>query len=202
MILTELKIKSLIRKIISEGFLEEPKFFRFTNDEMLGIEDGVYKPRSRKLNNESPHWNSKLIGYGFPDMGKCIFLMDEIGYRKYGEKKYKDFGNVEYEITLDGTSILGWSFFVMQGKWYSKNPNTFTKYYTDYKLPEELENNKDFKKWDYDIQINPSIDKYVKLLLKHKVIGRGTINDLISSPFWGEVPCYVWTEDKVKINKI
>jgi hypothetical protein len=139
-------------------------------------------------------------------MRNSVFLMDKIGYSIYGDKKGGIYGSNEYEITLDDSSNLGWSFFVMQGKWHSKSEDYFTKSYPSQEFlsefPEELMNNKQFKKWNPIIQTNPSMNSYIKLLLKYKVIGSGKISKLLSSPFWGKVPCYVWTEDSVKINKL
>jgi hypothetical protein len=192
--------------LINESFLDEPKFYRFSNDEMTGIEDGIYKPKNRKMEEDSD-WNLKLSSnFNFPNMKNSVFLMDKIGYRIYGDKKGGIYGFNEYEITLDDSSNLGWSFFVMQGKWHSKSEYYFTKSYPNQEFlsefPEELMNNKQFKKWNPMIQTNPSMNVYIKLLMKHKVIGSGNISKLLSSPFWGKVPCYVWTEDKVKINKL
>jgi hypothetical protein len=202
-----MKYLKLFRELnyIRESFLEKPKFYRFTIEETAGIDGDILKPRNRKLDAENSNWNSVLIENGFPNMSKSSFIMDEIAREIYKEKNYKPFGNNEYQINLDDESNLGWSFFVMQGKWHSKTPNYFTEYYPErnkYKLPDELVNKRNFVNWSYERQINPTPEKYAKLLLKHKVIGKGKIKELMMSPFWGKVPCYIWTDDKIKINKI
>ena len=192
--------------LINESFLDEPKFYRFTNNEIVGIEDGIYKPRNIELQPGLVDWNDKITNnFNFPNLEKSVHLMDVIANSIYTGKKYKEYGSNKYEITLDDSSNLGWSFFIKQGQWGIVNANLFMEVFPEFvsDLPQGLMNNKVFLSHEFNPHdSNPNINKHIEILLEYKVIGRGKISELLSSPFWGKVPCYVWTEDKVKIMRI
>ena len=200
-IISEIQFE-LIKKVINEEFLDEPKFYRFTINEMVGIEDGIYKPKPRKLTAEGLTWTFSLFyDFNFPLQSRSINLMDEIGKNNLRDNSL---GSNEYEITLDDSSNLGWSFFVMMGIWENATGSLLVKIYPKFEFPKGLMDNEDFLNWDRYVGYNDKtkMNRYIQTLIDYEVIGSGNISELLSSPFWGKVPCYVWTEDKVKINKI
>lgn len=203
-IISEIQFE-LIKKVINEEFLDEPKFYRFSNDDMRGIEDGIYKPKPRKLNTEGEGWIFSLFNnFNFPLQSRSINLMDKIAYGLQSNLKDNPYGSNEYEVILNDSSNLGWSFFMMQGQWERRRGTLFAELRPQFKFPKGLMNDEDFLNWDIEVGNNDNtmMNKYIETLLKYKVIGRGNISELLSSPFWGKVLCYVWTEDNVKINKI
>jgi hypothetical protein len=179
--------------------VEEPK--------IIGEEWVDYKPGVR--GDESPDWNNICMDKGFPDRNKCLHFMSESAYRmaKSPEAASKNifhnkkFGINEYQIKVDENTNIGWTFFVMIGEWYMKNAEHLKNKLESAEIPD----NSIIKKWNSEIDpyyIEKS-NKLLDELIKLELIGTGKISDLKNSKYWKEnVPCYVWTSDKVKIKKI
>jgi hypothetical protein len=184
-----------------ESFISEVKFYRFSKVEMMPTDSisFIYKPSNRKTVGAS-EINDCLVKKGFPNRNYCIHMMDELAF----DPSYKNlYGNYIYNIKIDDNSKLGWSFGTPINDWFykgwafsnflkeiNKNPNK-------YPLIEDLLKNKEYDYYD-DFS---ELDNITDILMEYKVIGTGKLSDLKKSIFWGNLRCFVWTEDAVEISK-
>ena len=101
---------------IFESWVEEPKFFRFSREEMT---EGEFTPGKRIMWGPD-NFNDCLVKFGFPDKRQCVHFMDSVAFNP----EYKgSYGNYTYQVTVDDNSNLGWSFVVPINEWFYKgNP--------------------------------------------------------------------------------
>ena len=175
---------------IFESWVEEPKFFRFSREEMT---EGEFTPGKRIMWGPD-NFNDCLVKFGFPDKRQCVHFMDSVAFNP----EYKgSYGNYTYQVTVDDNSNLGWSFVVPINEWFYKG-NPF-----QYALRSGNEIVKSIMETPYK-DLGPydeKLDEITKYLFDFGVIGTGTIEDLKKSPHYGKESLFVWTNDKVVITK-
>ncbi len=63
-----------------EKFIEEPKFYRFNQFDLLGDKQEMQiKPKLRKMIGPE-NVNETLVKRGFPDKQKCVHFMDSLAF--------------------------------------------------------------------------------------------------------------------------
>jgi hypothetical protein len=173
---------------IFESWIDEPKFFRFSKEEMA---EGEFIPGKRTMWGLDD-FNTCLMKFGFPDKKQCIHFMDSIAFNP----EYKGlYGNYTYQITVDDKSNLGWSFVVPINEWFYKG-NPF-----QYALRQGNKLVNSIMETPYkDLGHYEQLDEVTKYLLDYEAIGTGTIEDLKNSSHYGKERLFVWTNDKVIIT--
>jgi hypothetical protein len=182
---------------IFESFQSEPKFYRFTKEDFLeGQEEAIYTPKKRTLWGYRGY-NDMLIELGFPDREKCIHFMDNRSFNSGSLQSFKNiYGEWVYEIEVDDSAILGWTFCLVINDWY------FNYYKTKLGDNAIVRNVRDYMKTLGEMDEDESTSLRIKYLIDNGIIGNGTIEDLKKSPFFGRESVYVWTCDPVKVSKI
>lgn len=186
-----------------EAWLETPKFYRRSHADLLnGLEEGIFKPTNRRQIGAEVI-NDDLVSRGFPDKSKCVHFMSEDAYNEYGKELSHVWGKLLYEVKIEDTTKIAWSFFLNINDWYYRSPIYERNFNSD--IIKNLERNTNildfepYDKWDEnDEVIKPTTDA----LLSEEIIGFGTINDLKKSPHWGKYRYYCWTNDEVYLKKI
>jgi hypothetical protein len=179
-----------------EGYVDDPLFTRFSHNDLLnGEEEAEYQPGERRMVGPDV-FNDSLVKLGFPDKKRCVHFMDEIAFNPSGRESYSPslYGDKIYNVKVDDTSYLGWSFVSPVNEWFYKTRpgwNLFGKI-------KPLLDPKIFGPREDDQE---TTDEFVKLLVQEGVIGFGTLSDLMRSKFWGKFPLFAWTNDKVKVSK-
>lgn len=173
---------------IFESWIDEPKFFRFSRVEMI---EGEFTPSKRTMWG-SDEFNDCLVKLGFPDKKRCVHFMDSIAFNP----EYKGtYGSYTYQITVDDSSNLGWSFVVPINEWFYKGSPL------QYALRSGNELVKSIMETPYkDLRYDEELDVITKYLIDYGAIGTGTIEDLKKSPHYGKESLFVWTSDKVIIT--
>ena len=174
---------------IFESWIDEPKFFRFSKEEMV---EGEFIPGKRTMWG-SDDFNNCLMKLGFPDKKQCIHFMDSTAFNP----EYKGvYGKYTYQITVDDKSNLGWSFVVPINEWFYKgNPLYYALRHGNRLVNSIMET--PYK----DLKYYEELDEITKYLIDFEVIGTGTIEDLKKSPHYGKESLFLWTNDKVIVTK-
>ena len=179
-----------------EAFQDAVKFYRFNREDILGgEEEGVYVPKKRTLWGFK-EYNELLIGFGFPDREECVHFMDIKAFDG-GPSSFKQiYGDWVYEIEVDEKSILGWSFCLVINDWYFD--------YYQRKLGDNsiVRSVRDYVSGLGDMDEKEATRLRIDYLIENGIIGRGTLEDLRKSPFFGKESAFVWTCDPIKIKKI
>lgn len=195
-----------------EKFIDEPKFYRFNQTDLLGQEDSMQLSARQRTMVGPENVNSVLVKNRFPDKKNCIHFMDEKAF----DPKYKTiYGRFIYEVKIDDTSKLGWSFFIPVNDWFYKGYpyNHLTRY--PEKLPDVVKDllYSEYGNLDYpyddtdDFEDSPimrksfNLEKMADYLQEYKIIGTGTIEDLKRNELFGKYPVFVWTNDDVIIKR-
>lgn len=195
-----------------EVFIDEPKFYRFNQTDLLGQEDSMQLSARQRTMVGPENVNSVLVKNRFPDKKNCIHFMDEKAF----DPKYKTiYGRFIYEVKIDDTSKLGWSFFIPVNDWFYKGYpyNHLTRY--PEKLPDVVKDllYSEYGNLDYpyddtdDFEDSPimrksfNLEKMADYLQEYKIIGTGTIEDLKRNELFGKYPVFVWTNDDVIIKR-
>jgi hypothetical protein len=195
-----------------EKFIDEPKFYRFNQTDLLGQED-IMQLSARQRNMVGPeNVNSVLVKNRFPDKKNCIHFMDEKAFNP----KYKTiYGRFIFEVKIDNTSKLGWSFFIPVNDWFYKGyPYYHLTRYPE-KLPDVVKDllYSEYGNLDYpyddadDFEDSPimrksfNLEKMADYLQEYKIIGTGTIENLKRNELFGKYPVFVWTNDDVIIKR-
>ena len=188
-----------------EAYLESPKFYRFSHEDILGNNKEIIWSRSedRTLTGQNI-WNDALVRNGFPDRLKCVHFMDE---RAYSPDLKDLYGKNAYEVKVDENSIIGWTFFVTINEWYYNQSPTLSK--ARQKNPiisQELDRiNPNFlRDSEFNKDENEMVDwcqNKIDTLLDAQFIGFGTVTQLMNSPYWGKYPLFAWTTDPVNITR-
>jgi hypothetical protein len=55
---------------------------------------------------------------------------------------------------------------------------------------------------DLDENERDTLERIYQFLVDYHYIGKGTLDNLKSSPLWGTTPLYAWTDDKILMSKI
>ena len=187
-----------------EAYLEAPKFYRFSHDDILGDKTQIeYTKKGRELTGQKI-WNDVLVSNGFPDRLKCVHFMDE---RAYSPDLKDLYGKNAYEVKVDENSIIGWTFFVTINEWYyNQSPTLFKARQKNPIINQELDKiNPNFlRDSEFNKDENEMVDWYqnkIDTLLDAQFIGVGTISDLLKSPYWGKYPLFAWTTEPVNITR-
>jgi len=195
-----------------EKFIDEPKFYRFNQTDILGQEDSmILTPRERNMVGPKKV-NSVLVKNRFPDKRGCIHFMDEVAL----DPKYKTiYGRNIYQVEIDDTSKLGWSFILPLNDWFYKGlPYDHLTRYPE-KLPDTVKDllNSEYGILEYpyddtnDFDDSPimrksfDLEKMAEYLQEYKIIGTGKIEDLKRNELFGKYPVFVWTNDDVIIKR-
>ncbi len=195
-----------------EKFIDEPKFYRFNQTDLLGQEDSMQLSARQRTMVGPENVNSVLVKNRFPDKKNCIHFMDEKAF----DPKYKTiYGRFIYEVKIDDTSKLGWSFFIPVNDWFYKGYpyNHLTRY--PEKLPDVVKDllYSEYGNLDYpyddddDFEDSPimrksfNLEKMADYLQEYKIIDTGTIEDLKRNELFGKYPVFVWTNDDVIIKR-
>lgn len=182
-----------------ENFVENPKFFRFSQTDILGNKESMeISPRENKYMVGESDFIQILSNLGFPDLKNCIHFMDEIAFNK--GSFYKNlYGDFTYQVSIDNNSLLGWSFMTQVNDWwYKSNP------YNHLKREKELVKELDitgYGKADFEKITNEELQLEIKKLIDFGLIGSGNLGDLMSSKLWGKEKVFIWTNDNVEIKK-
>ena len=178
-----------------EKFIEEPKFYRFNQFDLL-VDKGEmqFSPKLRKMVGPE-NVNRVLVKNGFPDKHRCIHFMDSLAFNP----DYKGlYGNFIYEIQIDDKSKLGWSFFFPINDWFYKG----SPFYHERNNPDIQDLlNSEYKDLNYPYDDQGDLDKMAEYCIEYEVIGTGTIEDLKKSKFFGKQKLFVWTDSDVIIKK-
>lgn len=177
-----------------ETFIEEPKFFRFSREDVLGEKEIIeFKPSQRHMVGPEIV-NNVLLKFGFPDKRKCIHFMDDLAF----DISYKGlYGEYMYQIEIDENSKLGWSFCFPINDWFYKG-NPFYRERNNPALADLLKS--EYGKLHYS-ENEDDLLKMAKFTFDYGVIGCGTIEDLKKSRFYQKQKLFVWTEDMVRVSK-
>lgn len=177
---------------IFEKFIEEPKFFRFNQFDLLGDNYELqYTPKNRIMIGPE-NVNKVLVNRGFPDKQRCIHFMDSLAFSP--EYKWL-YGNFIYEIQIEDDSKLGWSFFFPVNDWFYKG-NPFQHERNNPAIGDLLKSEYDNLRYEKD-----DLHKMADYCIQYEVIGTGTIEDLKRSKFFGKQKLFVWTNDDVIVKK-
>lgn len=172
-----------------EAYNEDTKFYRFSR---FVLDEGEIQPEKRAMWGP-PEFNQSLVKSGFPDKSKCIHFMDSLAF----SPEYKGlYGRNIYEIKVDDSSKLGWSFVVPINDWFYRG-NVFHS--------ERRRGNKlilDIMQTEFaDSDYSDSIDDLTNFLVDFGAIGTGTLNDFKNSKFFGKEKAFVWTTDMVFVSE-
>ena len=183
-----------------ESFVENPKFFRFSQTDILqGKESMEILPKENEYMIGDPKFIEVLLDLGFPDLRKCIHFMDENTF-KQGEFYKNLYGNYTYQVNIDDNSPLGWSFMTpVNDWWYKSNP------YNNLRREKESVRELDITGYgqvDFEESSPEELKLEIKKLVDFGFIGAGKLNDLMDSKFWGKEKVFIWTSDRVKIEKV
>jgi len=186
------------KAFISESYREEPKFFRFSNVDLLGGRgEAEFAPVKKKMIIGSYEYNDILVSLGFPDNTACVHFMDERAF----DPSYKNlYGKNIYRIKIDDESKIGWSFFFPVNDWYYKGYpfHNAAKKSSDI---QDFERKTDFGSFSHLSTSEEELINMAKLVMENGFIGTGTLKDLMESRFWGKEAVFVWTSDKVIVSK-
>jgi len=176
-----------------EAFLNEPKFFRFSREEMPL---GEWTPSKRTMWGPD-NFNQCLVKWGFPDKSKCVHFMDSVAFNPDYKGTY---GSYIYEISVDDKSNLGWCFVFPINDWFFKGHPFQSALRNGNQLVKSIEETPygELSGFSADSDI---LDRMTKYLLDFGVIGCGTIDDLKKSPHFGKEKLFVWTEDTVIVSE-
>ena len=195
-----------------EKFIDEPKFYRFNQTDLLGQEDSMQLSARQRTMVGPENVNSVLVKNKFPDKKNCIHFMDEKAF----DPKYKTiYGRFIYEVKIDDTSKLGWSFFIPVNDWFYKSHPYYQLTRYPEKLPDVVKDllNSEYSRLDYPygdtddfdgspiMRKSPNLGKMAEYLQEYKIIGTGRIEDLKTNVLFGKHPVFVWTNDDVVIKK-
>ena len=189
-----------------ESWVETPKFYRKSHVDVLdGLEEGEFQPVVRK--QIGPELvNDDLVSRGFPDKSKCVHFMSEEAYNEFGKDLSGVWGKLLYEVKIEDTTKIAWSFFLNINDWYYRSlpydRNSNSDIIRNFEKNTNILDFEPYDKWDENNEVIPLT---TDALLSEKIIGFGTINDLKKSPHWGKYRYYCWTNNKVylkRINKI
>ena len=180
-----------------EAFIQEPVFYRFSHVDLLnGETELVYHPKEIGMMGPES-FNSSLVEVGFPDKKKCIHFMNSLAF----DPSYKSlYGKYTYNIQIDDSSHLGWSFLTAINNWfYRSNPyrNAIRNPICKDLLNTEFKDLYHEKENIFDASV---VNRMRDILIECGLIGTGTIEDLKSSKYFENQPVFVWTNDEVKIN--
>jgi hypothetical protein len=177
-----------------EAWINEPKFFRFSHEDMLnGKSEGEITPTQRVRMIGPEEINTDLVNKGFPDKRNCIHFMSEDAIDP--NKKHLWGSNV-FEIQVDDKSIIAWTFLLNINDWYYKGSDYSRLHH------EQLIKNLESKEYhQYSVYNTEDISSMTNLLLEVEAIGFGTIEDLKKSPWYGKYKYYAWTNDTVYVKK-
>jgi hypothetical protein len=196
-------MKYLKKYKLFEAWVENPKFYRKSHEDVLdGLEEGVFKPKERRqIGSESI--NNDLVSRGFPDKSSCVHFMSEEAYKTFGKDMSYVWGNFLYEVNIDDSSIIAWSFHLNINDWYYRS--NIYNYNKETNLIKSLEKNTNIlefeplkDRWDEN---DESVRYTTDALLSEKIIGFGTIKDLKNSPHWGKYRYYCWTNEEVYLKR-
>lgn len=182
-----------------ESYVENPNFFRFSKTEISSPE--IFPIEVKHMPGELKYIQI-LLDFGFPDLRKCIHFMDEIAFTDTEEQfVYKNFyGSYTYKVNIDSDSKLGWSFMTQVNNWwYKSNPYNYLKRTKE--IVRELDES-GYGILDFEDSPVEESKVEIKKLIELGLLGKGSLSDLMNSKFWKEENVYLWTEDKVKIEKI
>ena len=182
-----------------EAFIQEPVFYRFSHVDLLnGETELVYHPKERGMMGPES-FNSSLVEVGFPDKKKCINFMNSLAF----DPSYKSlYGKYTYNIQIDDSSHLGWSFLTAINNWfYRSNPyrnairNPICKDLLNTEFKDLYHEKENIDQFDASV-----VNRMIDILIECGLIGTGTIEDLKSSKYFENQPVFVWTNDEVKIS--
>ena len=137
-----------------EKFIDEPKFYRFNQTDLLGQEDSMQLSARQRTMVGPENVNSVLVKNKFPDKKNCIHFMDEKAF----DPKYKTiYGRFIYEVKIDDTSKLGWSFFIPVNDWFYKSHPYYQLTRYPEKLPDVVKDllNSEYSRLDYPYGKHP-----------------------------------------------
>jgi hypothetical protein len=102
--------------------LEEPIFLRRSHYDLLAGEiEGQYQPVQRVRMIGSPVINQSLVSRGFPDKENCIHFMDQKAYDSFGTDMTTLWGDILYDVKIDDSSKIAWTFLLNINDWYYKS---------------------------------------------------------------------------------
>jgi hypothetical protein len=181
-----------------ESFVENPKFFRFSKTDILRDKQSIeISPRENQYMVGNSEYIKILLGFGFPDLRRCIHFMDEIAFRE--GSFYKElYGKFTYKVSIDNNSLLGWSFMTPVNDWWYKS-NPYNRLKQEKESVRELDMT-GYGKVDFEEASEEELKVEINKLIDFGFIGTGNINNLMSSNLWGKEKVFIWTIDTVKIE--
>jgi hypothetical protein len=192
-----------------EAWVEEPIFLRRSHYDLLnGESEGEYQPAQRVRMIGSPVINQSLVSRGFPDKENCIHFMDRVAYDSFGTSMTALWGDNLYEVKIDDSSKIAWTFLLNINDWYYKsNPYKNNRNHVVIQDLEKLGYDEIVAPLDNNFKIKPNkikiVDKMTDLLISSGAIGTGTIQDLKSTKYFKDgIRFFAWTNHKVYLKKI
>lgn len=171
-----------------EAYHEDTKFYRFSQVELA---EGDFSPKKRVMWGPDD-FNNSLVKIGFPDKRNCVHFMDEVAFNP----EYKGlYGKNIYQVVVDDSSNLGWSFVIPINDWFYKGSTFYQAQRMGNGLIQSLMETP-YKDLSFD-----DVDEISHYLIDFGAIGCGTIDDLKRSPHWGKEKLFIWTSDTIKITK-
>jgi len=174
------------------------RFYRLSNEKYT---NGWYTPVKRQLWG-SDEFNKFLIKLGLLDRENCIHFMDKISLETNLRSNKELYGNNLYEVYISDDSNLSWSFCYPINDWYyPRYKKGEYKLSTDLnKFMEKLSKRDKTYSGEFIKRQEYLTNKKYEYLLKLKITGSGSLNDLKKTKFFGKYPVFIWTNDDVRIH--
>jgi len=195
----------------------DQEFYRLNQEPFDNSEDEFefYRDSEHNFKGSRP-LNEFLVKMGFPSGSNSVDFMDSVALNRSKQYEFL-WGSNKYRVKIDQESNLGWSF---------KMPKNDI-FYKCLRLPQLDEptrsQDKVLKKMvekypygqmrffydrdkntldDLDENERDLLERIYQFLVDYHYIGKGTLDNLKSSPLWGTTPLYAWTDDKILMSKI
>jgi hypothetical protein len=192
-----------------EAWVEDQIFLRCSHYDLLAGEiKGEYQPVKRVRMIGSPVINQSLVKRDFPDKENCIHFMDQKAYDSFGTDMTTLWGDILYEVKIDDSSTIAWTFLLNINDWYYKsNPYKNNRNHVVIQDLEDLGYGEIVAPLDNNYKIKPNkikiVDEMTDMLIKSGAIGTGNIQDLKMSKYYGKgIRFFAWTNNKVYLRKI
>ncbi len=175
-----------------EAFRNDVPFYRFSKNE---ITTNQIIPQKKEIT--FPNFVQILTDMGYPDLGESVHFMDELALNeKFIFQQL--YGRFLYKVIPDTQAKLGWSFLTQINNWWYHSSNQYNYLKNRNELVKKLDDT-GFR--TNDLEELPYEESYKEVLKLEKfgLIGKGTINELLSTELWGKEKVFVWTDKPISI---